>query len=150
MYGLKCFLAIVLKRVNMDIEEFRIKHSILIEHYQYIEHHLEGLYAINKGKDFYDTLVKIEKDPISKLLSRINKEAGGQILDDAECERLRILNAERNYWTHNCYVDLAFDAKTGGLKHESDEQRLRNAIAEAENVRNMLFDKKLKYYKGRV
>ena len=132
----------------MDITEFRIKYSILMEHYQYIEFHLEGLYAFSKGKDFFKALEKVELDPISKLLSKINKEAEGQLLDDAECERLRKLNDERNFWTHNCYVDLVIDAKTGGLKHESDEQRLLNAIAEAENVRNMLFEKIRPFYPG--
>lgn len=37
----------------MTLDEFRKKHSELIEHYQFIEHHLEGIYAgLEDGKGF--------------------------------------------------------------------------------------------------
>lgn len=51
----------------MNLEEFRIAHSTLMEHYQFVERELEGIYAALSGKPFYFGLMDVEKFGISKL-----------------------------------------------------------------------------------
>ncbi|MDE7427844.1 MAG: hypothetical protein K2N00_01005 [Lachnospiraceae bacterium] len=40
----------------MNLSEFRIAHSIVMEHFQFIEMHLEGIYAALSGRSFYEGL----------------------------------------------------------------------------------------------
>ncbi len=49
----------------MNIDKFRIMHSTIIEHYQFIEHHLEGIYATLCEKNFLLGLEDVEKSNIS-------------------------------------------------------------------------------------
>ena len=44
----------------MDIKEFRIAHSTIMEQYQFIERELEGIYAALSGKHFYFGLKDVE------------------------------------------------------------------------------------------
>ena len=53
----------------MELDEFRIKHSLLIEQYQYIELHLEGIYACICKSGFFNGLEEVEKS--RSFISRI-------------------------------------------------------------------------------
>lgn len=44
----------------MNLNEFRITHSTVMEHYQFIERELEGIYAALSGKRFYAGLIDVE------------------------------------------------------------------------------------------
>ncbi len=44
----------------MDLQQFRIAHSTLMEHYQFIERELEGIYAALSGKSLYIGLKDVE------------------------------------------------------------------------------------------
>ena len=57
----------------MVLKEFRINHSTLIEHYQFIEAHLEGIYAALSGKSFADGIREIEKDKRTELYNKNRK-----------------------------------------------------------------------------
>ena len=55
----------------MNLEKFRMTHSLLIEHYQFIEAHLEGIYAAVCGKPLLEGLKDVEKDGLSGILGDI-------------------------------------------------------------------------------
>lgn len=57
----------------MTMEKFQMMHSMLIEHYQYIEHHLEGVYALLCGKSFYEGLEEVETSNIKRLIQEIKR-----------------------------------------------------------------------------
>ena len=130
----------------MELDAFRRIHSQLIEHYQFIELNLEGIYASVCGEPLVRGLQKVGNDNITRLISRIHeieKQRGMTYLTNEEYKRLAELSKRRNFWCHNCYVDLVFDSKTGGIKKESDVRVLMDDFREAESMRNLLFDKKL-------
>ena len=57
----------------MDIKEFRVKHSELVEQYQFIEFHLEGLFAImqNDGDNFVELAHRVENDAMGELIRKV-------------------------------------------------------------------------------
>jgi hypothetical protein len=57
----------------MVLKEFRITHSTLIEHYQFIEAHLEGIYAAISEKSFSDGLKEVEKDSLGGVVREIRE-----------------------------------------------------------------------------
>ena len=131
----------------MKISEFRIAHSILMEHYQFIEMHLEGIYAALSGRSFYDGLKKVERYNISKIIIMIQeqeKRNRKRVILDSEYEDLKSIYQRRNFWTHNCYTNIVFDRKTGGPKKETDIRQLYQDTREAEQMRNLLFEKKIR------
>ena len=130
----------------MMLEKFRITHSTLIEHYQFIEAHLEGIYAIFSGKKFVDALKDVERDSLSGVIREIReleKEKKLTILSPEEHARLRKIVERRNFWCHSCYYDLVFDRKTGGLAKVQDVQMLIEDLKTAEQWREMLYQKKI-------
>ena len=131
----------------MKLSEFRIAHSILMEHYQFIEMHLEGIYAALSGRSFYDGLKEVERYNISKIIIMIQeqeKRNRKRVILDSEYEDLKSIYQRRNFWTHNCYTNMVFDRKTGGPKKETDIRQLYQDTREAEQMRNLLFEKKIR------
>ena len=129
----------------MTKQQFRILHSTLIEHYQFIEAQLEGIYALLSGKEFSEGLEDVEKHNLARLISdlkAVQLKSGRKILTDNDLDRISELCRERNFWVHNCYYDLAFNSKDTGIKHERDSVRLKTAITTAEEMRDELFAKK--------
>lgn len=117
----------------MVLKTFRITHSTLIEHYQFIESHLEAIYAAVSDGPFWNVLEEIEKDSLGGVireLEYIDTEKGLNLFTFEEYAALRSLTTRRNYWCHFCYCDMAFNLKTG-------------APAEMEDVENMLEDMKI-------
>ncbi len=130
----------------MIFNEFRRMHSELIEHYQYIEHNLEGLYASICKAPFLIGLREVDKDNISALIRKIDAiQAERQlvILSEEEINRLNAVRDRRNFWCHNCYVTLHLDLAPKGLVDQETAQMLMNDYYEAEEVRQLLFDRKL-------
>ncbi len=58
----------------MNLNEFRITHSTVMEHYQFIERELEGIYAALSGKRFYAGLIDVEKFSINKIISILQEK----------------------------------------------------------------------------
>lgn len=133
----------------MTIEEFRLLHSELIEHYQFIEHHLEGIYSSLQGeKSFYEGLLEVENDNIPRLLKRIKAIQDGRgviVISEEDSNLIEQMCSRRNFWCHNCYVDMVFDRKTGGPRKETDIKKMRSDLQEAQKLRDYLFDKKIHY-----
>ena len=131
----------------MDLSEFRTAHSIVMEHYQFIEMHLEGIYAALSGRGFYEGLKEVERYNIGRIIIMIQeqeKRHNKRVISDSEYEDLKSIYQRRNFWTHNCYTDMVFDRKTGEPKNETDIRQLYQDIREAEQMRDLLFEKKVK------
>lgn len=131
----------------MNLSEFRTAHSIVMEHYQFIEMHLGGIYAALSGKGIYEGLKEVERYNISRIIIMIQeqeKRNNKRVILDSEYEDLKSIYQRRNFWTHRCYTDMIFDTKTGGPKKETDIRQLYQDTREAEQMRNLLFEKKNK------
>lgn len=95
----------------MLLNEFRIAHSTLIEHYQFIEAHLEGIYAAISGKSLREGLRDVERDSLSGVVREIRgmeKEKQIKVFDAGECAQLDNIIERRNFWCHSCYYDMVF------------------------------------------
>lgn len=130
----------------MTLEEFRLTHSELIEQYQFIEHHLEGIYScLNGDKSFYEGMLEVERDTIPRLLNRIRTiqtEKGNIVLTEEELKTIEEICDSRNFWCHNCYVDLSFDYRTGDPRNAFDIKKMLKDLVEAKAIRDWLFKKK--------
>ena len=135
----------------MILEEFRILHSTLIEHYQFMEAHLEGIYAATAGKPFLDGIREIERDSLSGVvreIKNIQREKRLDIFTEEEYAVLRQIIERRNFWCHCCYFDMVFDRKTGGPAKVRDVQALFADLKMAEEWRERLFQKKISLLKS--
>lgn len=129
----------------MNRKEFRETHSILIEHYQFIERELEGIYAALSGKSFYMGLKDVETYSINRIIQMVQEQEkihNKKIISDEEYEALKSICQRRNFWTHNCYTSMIFDRKTDGPKYTADIQQLYNDISIAEQMRELYFTKR--------
>ena len=99
----------------MTLEEYRIRHSMLIEQYQWIEFDLEGLCAAISDEPFCEAIREIERDSIGGVvreIRRIEKEKNITIFSEDEYQELDMLRERRNFWSHACYTE-AYDKNTG-------------------------------------
>lgn len=134
----------------MVIKEFRITHSTLIEHYQFVEAHLEGIYAAISGKSFGDGIKDVERDSLSGIVREIRdveREKDIRVFTEEEYSQLRQIIERRNFWCHSCYFEMAFDRKTGGPAKVRDVQQLFQDLESAERWRDELFQKKIRLLK---
>ena len=130
----------------MVLEKFRITHSTLIEHYQFIEAHLEGIYAAISGKSFLDGIQDVEKDSLGGVIREIKeveREKKIAVFTEDEYKQLRQIIERRNFWCHCCYFELSFDRQTGGLARVRDIQLLVEDMKTAEQWREQLLQKKI-------
>ena len=130
----------------MVLKEFRITHSTLIEHYQFMEAHLEGIYAALSDKPFADGIREIERDSLSGVvreIREIEQEKKITVFTRDEHAQLRQIIERRNFWCHCCYFELPFDLKTGAPARVRDVQKLLEDLETAEQWREKLFQKKL-------
>lgn len=130
----------------MTQDKFRVLHSTLIEHYQFIENHLAEMSAFLSGKRFYEGLVDVERYNISRLIKIIQSQETSlkkRVIADETYEELEKLCQRRNFWVHDCYYNMAFDRKTGGPKKEYNIRQLYQDIQDAEIMRDFLFNRKM-------
>lgn len=84
----------------MVLKEFRIAHSTLIEHYQFIEAHLEGIYAAIMDKPFRDGIKEIERDSLSGVVREIRELEQDKritVFSDDEYKQLRQIIDRRKF-----------------------------------------------------
>ncbi len=135
--------------VIMDMTEFRIAHSTVMEHYQFIERELEGIYATLSGKSLYMGLKDVETFSLNKVIRMVQEQEKlykKKIISDTEYEELKSICQRRNFWTHNCYTKMVFDRKTGGPKKTTDIKQLYDDIRTAEQMRELLFNRKMELF----
>lgn len=125
-------------------EKFRIRHSTLVEHYQFIEFHLKGIYASLCDKGFFAGTKDVKTDTFHHLISKIKSiesEKKISLLSNSDYERLEYMCERRNFWCHNCYIDLIFDRRTAAPK---DIKPLIDDLFEAEEMREKLYQLKMR------
>lgn len=130
----------------MNLFDFRVLHSTIMEHYQYVEFHLEGICAALGKKPFADTLEDVEKHSMGRLVMAVRRLEGSKRapgLSDGVYDELNALCADRNFWSHCCYTELDFDPATGGPKKKEDRQRLLDDLRRAEEMRELLYRQKV-------
>jgi len=133
----------------MDLQQFRIVHSTVMEHYQFIERELEEIYAALSGKCLYDGLKDVEKFSINKVIRMVQEQEkihNQKIISDAEFEDIKFICQRRNFWAYNCYTEMVFDRKTEGSKKETDIKQLYDDIRIAEQMRKLLFNRKIELF----
>ena len=92
----------------MTLDEYRIRHSKLIELYQLIEYDLEDLYAILSEEPFCQVIREIEKDSIGGVVRQIRKleeQKNIKVFSESQCRELDVTRERRNFWCHACYTD---------------------------------------------
>ena len=130
----------------MVLKDFRITHSTLIEHYQFIEAHLEGIYAAISDKPFLEGVQEVEKGSLSSAIREVRtaeRENGIRVFTDEEYTQLRQIVERRNFWCHCCYFEMSFDLKTGGPARVRDVHTMFEDLKTAEAWREKLFRKKI-------
>ncbi len=128
----------------MISDAFRILHSKLMEQYQFIEFHLEGIYAQWSGKPVMDALKEVEKDSLNRIVKEIQdleKEKSCIIFSDEEYREMAAVFQRRNFWCHSCYCELVFNAKTGELKREEARRQMMQDLQDAITLRDKLHQK---------
>lgn len=99
----------------MTMEEYRIKYSMLMEQYQWIEFDLEGLYATLSDDPFHKAIQEIERDSIGGVvreIQRLEEQRNISVFTAAEYEELDRIRERRNFWSHKCFTE-AYDKCTG-------------------------------------
>ena len=128
----------------MDEQQFQIFYSTGMEHYQFIELHLEGIYAQLSGKQFCDGLQDVGRDGLYRIIRKIQEQekiTGLQVFSNEEYKELDVINQRRNFWVHSFWTELVFDCTTGLPKKIMDMQKLQQDVQKASSMRKNLYDK---------
>lgn len=131
----------------MTLEEYRIKHSMLIEQYQWIEFDLESLYAAISEQPFCEALREIEKDSIGGVvreIKKIEREKNIVVFSQDEYQELDRLRERRNFWSHVCYTE-AYDKNTGAPRNASmlltDLKKAESVLERLRQIKEIHMDK---------
>lgn len=131
----------------MTLEEYRVRHSMLIEQYQWIEFDLEGLYAAISDEPFCEALWGIEKDSIGgvvRAIKKIEKEKNMTVFSNEEYQELDMLRERRNFWSHVCYTE-AYDKNTGVPENAkmllADLQKAETFLERLRKIKRMYMEK---------
>lgn len=93
----------------MTESEFRIKHSELVEYYQYIEMRLKFICAAflaDNERGWLERLDDIDPDPFGTLIhniKEIQEKRNVEVLKDEDFVALDEIREKRNYWVHQCF-----------------------------------------------
>lgn len=93
----------------MEIETFRINHSRIIEQYQLIEWHLEGIFGLLEHGDFEELTHRVENDTMGELIRKVRfliRENKLDLLTKEDFSILDDIRDDRNYWCHSCFLDV--------------------------------------------
>lgn len=99
----------------MNLNEYRIFHSQIIEQYQLVEFHLEGLFAliVNDGNNFEQLARRVENDAMGELIRKVRflvKEYKyNDIITKNDFELLDKIRDDRNYYCHENFLENKTD-----------------------------------------
>lgn len=99
------------KDIDMNIDEFRIKHSDVIRFCQIIEGDLKWIYALMLKGNPGGNYGKVENFTLGQIVSqlkKLDKSAGEQYLSDSDYDYLKEVTEKRNYWCHFCYREFIY------------------------------------------
>ena len=94
----------------MNIKDYRILHSQIIEEYQYIEYHLEGLIALIQanGEDFKAIAKSVGNDAMGELISKARKLVQENnyydFLSKDDFKTLDTIKDDRNFYCHENFL----------------------------------------------
>ena len=121
------------------MNEYRILHSQVIEQYQLIEFHLEGLVAImqSNGKNFLELAKRVENDAMGELIRKVQfliKELNYRdILTFNDFSVLDRIRDDRNFYCHENF--LINKSKNYELK---ESKKIKDDLAIAINMNKVL------------
>lgn len=99
----------------MESNEYRILHSQIIEQYQLIEFHLEGLFAliVSDGDNFEELARRVENDAMGELIRKVRflvKEFKfSDILTKDDFATLERIRDDRNFYCHENFLENKTD-----------------------------------------
>ena len=73
----------------------------------------------------------------------MERENGVSIISASDYEKLEHIRKRRNFWCHNCYIDMVVDIKTGNPKKTEFINMLIDDMRDAEQLRESLFQAKI-------
>ena len=121
----------------MTENEFKIKHSDLIQCIQCIEYDLKRIYAGMIDQDFYEVMNQLENKNLGEvleLLKALDNSDGKPYFLESEYKRFDEVRRLRNYWCHKCFLKFVF---THDAKEKNEEfQRLTRQL---ENDYNRIY-----------
>ena len=132
----------------MNIKEYRIYHSQIIEQYQLIEYHLEGLFAIMlvEGDNFMQLAKRVENDAMGELIRKVKflvKEYNfNKLLTTEDFKMLDRIRDDRNYYCHENFLE--------GKTDNYISNRKTNINEDLKLVKNMNFKLKEAFKKIKI
>lgn len=96
----------------MTQEEFRSLHSQIIEKYQWIEFNFKRILSLLMNKDLGIGLYELDGVAWGHLVASIRTaehEKETAFISDAFYAEFDAARKERNYWCHQCYLDIGYD-----------------------------------------
>ena len=131
----------------MTETEFRVKHSQLIEYYQYIEEKLKYICAnlmADEQNGWFSSLNDVESDPFGMLITNIQSiqvQKETTLLSFEDIENLNKLRNTRNYWVHQCFgLWSSVIFKKGELKNPEYGKKISKDLSEAIEWEQKLVD----------
>lgn len=95
----------------MELNEYRILHSQIIEQYQYIEFHLEGLFALmqGQGENFEELARRVENDAMGELIRKVRfltkERKYTNIITKQDFSDLERIRDDRNFYCHENFLN---------------------------------------------
>lgn len=121
--------------MNMTLDEFRIAHSNIIALYQGLEFNLKRICSILSDKGFIASMDDLERDSMGSVireLVKLTKDNDTLRLSDTAYEVLNKFREKRNYWCHQCYLDIC-------VKKDAQRSEVLKA-GRSEAIGHMLID----------
>ncbi len=121
----------------MTENDFRFRHSELIEFYQLIEMRLRFICAefiADEEKGWFDRLDDYEYDSFGLLLKKIKKLQTQKQIDlliQEDFSTLNEIRKKRNFWVHQCFGLYPIVFKNGELRHSESGKKLCLDLDEA-------------------
>ena len=94
---------------KMTLGEFRDCHSELIEQFQWIEFNFKRIITNLTGKNILAGLEELKNEswgPLSIKVKQAESKYGITFIPDDVYDELNRMREERNYWCHQCYIDM--------------------------------------------
>lgn len=124
----------------MTIDEFRIKHSKIIEQYQLIEWHLEGIFGLLEFGDFDELTHRVENDAMGELIRKVRfliKENKIDYLTKEDFSILDNIRDDRNFWCHNNFLDIQENREVFNKQTQRIIDNLNTVIKMNDKLKNV-------------
>ena len=121
--------------MSMTLDEFRIAHSNIIALYQGLEFNLKRICSILSDKGFIASMDDHERDSMGSVireLIKLTKDNDTLRLSDESYDLLNRFRERRNYWCHQCYLDIC-------VKKDAQRREVLK-VGRSEAIGRMLID----------